>query len=86
MLHQEIWMFARLFIALFLLGVLVAVAAFGILRQRRRDREAGMRTHATTDAAGSPSALADTAGARRAEQPRAWIDRAPTQPQPRRAA
>jgi hypothetical protein len=86
MLHSEIWMYSRLFIGLFVLGVFVAMATFGIVWQRWQDRQTGIgtRPRASTIADCEPADRTNTAGTRPAVQPRAWIDQAPTQP--RRAA
>ena len=45
MLHSEIWMYSRLFIGLFMLGVFVAMAAFGIVWLRNGSIHTG-RFHA----------------------------------------
>jgi hypothetical protein len=83
MAYQDISLYARLFIAVSMLGVFVVAAVVGILRQRRRDRRAHPQSQVVANPVGAPSATADL---RRAERPQTRIERLPSQPQERRAA
>lgn len=83
--HSEIVMYSRLFLAVVLLGVFVAMAAIGILLQRRRDRLASTRS-AGRAATATMDGAADRAAASPTLQPRAWTGRTSTEAQPRHAA